>query len=167
MFQDLSYNYPYNEERFAESYVLVFNSNNGVGTDTRSLQYAFDWKLLAQGKYEIYFSYKGNYNNISSTASTLAQIIISPPISSKVFTATSSTGGQVSGFLGCVNPAQCQTTTFLSANVKDNAPIFIDSIPQNNQFTISIQNGSGVGWTDFASAVPNNYILTMYFHRVG
>jgi hypothetical protein len=138
---------------------LVLNSTNKTsGTVNNDLTYYVDWSaiLLKNKKYKLYFNYMGGYNHINSFR--FAYITTNIPINN--YTVNTSTNYNL-GNLKYIIAQQNINAASLHANINDNVPIYLESLPLNNNLNIKIlDNVSNTAFFDEFYTVAGTGTLT-------
>jgi hypothetical protein len=122
-----------------ELYSIVLNSNDATISGTDYL-FSFDWSIIPDGNYLVHFSF--NTATVNTVANPQIAMIYSTALSgSNTFIATNQAGiasAQSSNFLGVAYPYIVSTTSTLHAEDSTNPPVFLNSRPRNNQFSVSV-----------------------------
>lgn len=144
-------------------YNIIINSGTQIGgTDYSNYQYTFDWSLIPEGAYEMRFSFSSSECAVHDTI-----IISSPDLGASrnnFYTTPLGTNQKYSNILGMAKSritSNVPTQAFI-ADYSDNAPVYFNSIPKNNFFTVniaSVVNGALVN-----IAVP--YVLILSFKKI-
>lgn len=146
------------------AYTVVLNSVNGVGQFNTQKTYLFDWSVFQSGKYLVSFSYIGKDDILKGTKLPLLYAQLG---GSKVYTTGTTIASHPFAFLGALRVGTLSNdgTTHLQAENQTNPPIFLDSRPSSQQFTVEIQDETGALFLD--QGVPigdiNGYVLTLFF----
>lgn len=126
-----------------EVYNVILNSNDAGGSTTSAL-FNFDWSILPDRSYQVHYSF--NSSTVNTVASPQIAMIYSDMFSAtNTYVATNQAGrttATTSNFLGVAYPYIVSTTSTLHAEDSTSAPIFIQTRPNNNQFTITIQTNA-------------------------
>lgn len=132
-----------------ESYTVVLNSNLAGGT-VNEATFNFDWSILPDRNYEVHYSFNTTNMNIS----TGKVCIISSDIfyGSNTYIATNQdtigTYAQTTPILGVAYPYIYGATSALHADDATAPPLYLNTRPNANQFTVYIKT---------ADAVPVDY----------
>ena len=122
-----------------ELYNIVLNSNDATISGTDYL-FSFDWSIIPDGNYLVHFSF--NTATVNTVANPqIAMIYLTALSGSNTFIATNQAGiasAQSSNFLGVAYPYIVSTTSTLHAEDSTNPPVFLNSRPRNNQFSVSV-----------------------------
>lgn len=131
-----------------ESYTVILNSNLATGTVNEAI-FDFDWSILPDRNYEVHYSYNTTNMNIAT-----GKVCI---ISSDLFTGSNTylasgqsgrTVAQTSLILGVAYPYIYGAASALHADDATAPPLYMNSRPNANQFTVYIKT---------ADAVPIDY----------
>jgi len=146
-----------------ESYIVILNSNLATGT-VNDATFNFDWSILPDRNYEVHYSYNTTNMNIATGKVCL--------ISSDLFFGSNSyiasgqsgrTSAQSTSILGVAYPYIYGASSALHADDSTAPPLYMNSRPTANQFTISIKT---------ADASPIDYpslgawVLVLHFRPV-
>lgn len=122
-----------------ELYNIVLNSNDATVSGTDYL-FSFDWSVIPDGNYLVHFSF--NTLTVNTVANPQIAMIYSTALTaSNTFAATNTAGrasAQSSLFLGVAYPYIVSTTSTLHAEDSTNPPVFLNTRPRNNQFSVSV-----------------------------
>lgn len=145
-------------------YTIVLNSTtkNSGGSNTFAT-YSFDWNVIPNQPYNIYFQFVATDHSTYAAANIpAAQIVIDLGQSTNTFSTVSNRQcANTSIYLGSLRKAVSSGNNFyLYANKNDNPPIYITGHPNNNNFLVSVLTDQNAGY-DSSSLV--SYILTLYF----
>jgi len=145
-------------------YTIVLNSTtkNSGGSNTFAT-YNFDWDVLPNQPYNVYFQFVATDHSTYAAANIpAAQIVIELGQPTNTFaTVSNRQGATTSTYLGSLRKAVSSGNNFyLYANKTDNPPIYISGHPTNNRFIVAILTDQGLGY-DGSSL--SSYILTLYF----
>jgi len=150
---------------------VVLNSNNAIaGTDTRSLTYFIDWDAILdrKKKYHLHFVYMGGANTYTGTK--LPTIYATFNTENYLPNITGTINTQMLGVLMPTVLAGASSTSFFQSLDNTNLPIFMNTPPNNNTFTISILDNQAtpVGYLDNAGTPnpPAPYVLILRFSEV-
>jgi hypothetical protein len=122
-----------------ESYIVILNSNLATGT-VNDATFNFDWSILPDRNYEVHYSYNTTNMNIATGKVCL--------ISSDLFFGSNSyiasgqsgrTSAQSTSILGVAYPYIYGASSALHADDSTAPPLYMNSRPTANQFTISIK----------------------------
>ncbi len=149
-------------------YTISINSSNFVSGASNNKSYFFDWSILPDVPYKLYFSF------VSAEDSYTATVNLTPPligvdfgISKTSYVANGTSIQAVThndiGFLqkkvGCNITGS--STFYLVAEKHSNPPIYLEGRPRNNTFSIFIHTPLNVGYTP--TIVLASYYLILYF----
>lgn len=122
-----------------ELYNLVLNSNDATVSGNDYL-FSFDWSVIPESAYTVHFSF--NTATVNTVANPqIAMIYTTLLANSNTYVASNQTGrtsAQTSNFLGVAYPYIVSTTSTLHAEDSTNPPVFINTRPVGNQFSVSI-----------------------------
>jgi hypothetical protein len=122
-----------------ELYNIVLNSNDATVSGTDYL-FSFDWSIIPDGNYLVHFSFNSATVNTVSNPQ-IAMIYTTALSGSNTFVATNTAGrasAQSSNFLGIAYPYIVSTTSILHAEDSTNPPVFLNTRPRTNQFSVSV-----------------------------
>jgi hypothetical protein len=146
-----------------ETYNVVLNSNLAGGT-VNDATFNFDWSVLPDRNYTVHYSY--NTANMSIATGKVCLISSDLFATSNTFIAGAQTGrttAQSSNILGVAYPYIYGATSALHADDSTAPPMYINTRPSLNQFTIQIKT---------ADATPIDYpslgawVLVLHFRPV-
>jgi hypothetical protein len=145
-------------------YIIVLNSTtkNSGGSNTFAT-YAFDWNVIPDQLYNVYFQFVATDHSTYAAANIpAAQIVIEFGQSTNTFaTVANRQCANTTTYLGSLRKAVSSGNNFyLYANKTDNPPIYITGGSNNNNFLVAILNDQGLGYDNSSLA---SYILTLYF----
>ena len=151
---------------------VILNSNNKAsGTNNQATYYmAWDTILKANTPYKLHFTYIGGANTI--TGSKLALVYADFNTSNKLNNSTQN-GASTSQMLGFLKPivfVGASNLDYLQAEDNTNVPTYLENRPNNNHFTITINDNSSTPalFLDNA-AVPvanANYVMMLSFREI-
>lgn len=131
-----------------ETFTIVLNSNLASGT-INDATFNFNWDILPNRAYTVHYSF--NTSNMSITTGKVCTINIDIFADSNTYYAgnpTERTSALTTNFLGVAYPYIYGATSALHADDSTAPPLFLNSRPSNNQFTVSIKT---------ADAIPIDY----------
>ena len=130
-----------------QSYNIVLNSSNGIGTLNSSKTYYYDFNQIKDNtQFELTFSHMGMSNYLTGFNLPLVYVDIGQ---SNSYEANSITTGNISKCIGVLTPNARATTSFLQANLANsNPPVYIDKLPSASSINVNVVNQSGALWTD-------------------
>jgi len=149
---------------------IVLNSQKSNPTfssgNNNDKTYLFNWTNIPQGKYKMRWTFKsGNQTNLLATYNPQVELTLGA-------VSTTYVGGQITqsyiiNFVGTlrswVDPTQ---DGHFVANVNDNAPIFYNSVPTDDQIRVRMYNDDFT--TLFTAGVGMaNYVMFLNFEKVG
>ena len=143
------------------SFNIVLNSLNRVtGGATNDCQYNFDWNSLPQGKYKVNFTYMGSLNSINGSriASFFCDLGQSKVFSTNI-NATNSVSTRNLGVLTYNGLGLISAYNF-------NSPIFLDSKPNNNIFSVQVLDTLGIPFIDDTGNILKDYVVILHFEMV-
>ena len=144
-------------------YTIVLNSTTKNSGSNNSATYSFDWSVIPDQPYNVYFQFVATDHSTYAAANIpAAQIVIELGQSTNTFsTIANRQCANTSIYLGSLRKAVSSGNNFyLYANKTDNPPIYITGHPNNNNFLVSVLTDQNAGY-DLSSLV--SYILTLYF----
>lgn len=146
-----------------ETYNVILNSNLATGTAPAST-FNFDWSVLPDRNYQVHYSF--NTANMSIATGKVCLISSDLFATSNTFVA-SAVGGrttaQSANILGVAYPYIYGATSALHADDSTAPPLYLNTRPNQNQFTILVQT---------ADATPVDYpslgawVLVLHFKPV-
>lgn len=149
-----------------EHFKIILNSGNGIGSNTNSLSYFYDFSQIQDGFYELTFSFVAGDNDIDP--SKPAEIFVSFN-TLRSYSCQDNNGIQsavASGHLGLLYPVYLSATNgYLRANMSDNTSTYLRR-PFINTFSVNILTTGGVPYTDANSANLAGYILVLSFKKI-
>jgi hypothetical protein len=108
-----------------QSYNIVLNSANGIGTTNTNKTYYLDFNNIKPDvAYEMTFSFVAKVNTLSSFSLPMVYVDLGQTC---VFEAKGNTGNNVSKFVGMLIPNAVATTSFLTDSIT-NQPVYLDTI---------------------------------------
>ena len=131
-----------------DTYTIVLNSNLSSGT-VNEATFNFNWDVLPDRAYTVHYSY--NTTNMNIATGKVCMISSDLFAGSNTYYAgntTERTSSSTNNFLGVAYPYIYGATSALHADDSTAPPIFLNSRPVNNQFTVYIKT---------ADAVPIDY----------
>lgn len=151
---------------------VVLNSNNKASGANNQANYYIDWSSILKSNtpYYLHFTYIGQSNTITGAkiATVYADFITSNKLNSSTQNGASST--QFLGFLKVAQFSPTIATNYLHAEDNTNVLTYLESRPNNNNFTITILDNASPPalFLDQAGvpAVNANYILVLSFREV-
>jgi hypothetical protein len=148
-----------------EFYNIAFNSALGVGANTRSLSYNFDWaSVLPPGAYEVKWT-------MQTSAYTFGNPTLYSPIYVQVDLGQSTYPlNQYNKIIGAANVPNLNTaiTSYYYAADMMNPPIYLSCLPPQNQITINLLQYTAAGFAPFNinNATVASYIIYFNFKRL-
>lgn len=122
-----------------ELYNIVLNSNDSTVSGTDYL-FSFDWSIIPDGNYLVHFSF--NTATVNTVANPQIAMIYTTALSGSNTYVASNTANrasaQSSNFLGVAYPYIVSTTSTLHAEDSTNPPVFLNTRPRTNQFSVSV-----------------------------
>ena len=155
-----------------ESYKVVLNSQNVTAgpAGNASVTYDFDWTLLPNIPYHVYFSYVGEANDLR--ADTIASVYADFGVNKTCFQPSEPGVSPMSTFLGTLQPTSLNfinlgaltTTAYLKADFSANPPVYISGRPMLNQFTVTVLNNDypAASYAPFQGNL-GAYVLQLHF----
>lgn len=121
-----------------ERYTIMLNSNLGAGATNNVKTFNFDWSVIPDRNYEVHFSF--NSMPMSLTWGSQPLCIINTDLfpGGNVYMPTTSNGAPTTQSMGLAFPYVLSGSTFLHAEDGTCPPIYINTRPTNNQFTVSL-----------------------------
>ena len=152
---------------------VILNSNNALpGSTNNNASYNIDWGSILQPNkpYKLHFTYVGQANTFT-IASKLAQVLVNFQME-QYGNQSSTYGAPTTTHIGTLRSFYLNgTTNYLFSDDINNTPVYLQTRPYNNIFTVEVVTNDAVpvGWTDNAGApvVNNDYMLTLSFQEVG
>jgi hypothetical protein len=137
-----------------ERYTIMLNSNLGAGATNNVKTFNFDWSVIPDRNYEVHFSF--NSMPMSLTWGSQPLCIINTDLfpSGNVYMPTTSNGAPTTQSMGLAFPYVLSGSTFLHAEDGTCPPIYINTRPTNNQFTVSLVTNASppVAFNPFSGA---------------
>ena len=144
---------------------VILNSKSKTSGTTNEATYFINWKSILdpKKKYFLHWTYLGGSNTYTGTKLALVYL----NFNSNTFTNNTQTL-QCIGFLKPIVLVGASNTVYLQAEDNTNLPVYLNSMPMNNNLVVSIYDNSGTLWKDNAATpvVPTDYILTLKFTEV-
>lgn len=157
-FKDLANDTKVNSKK---TFTVILNSNNGTGVSNVK-QYSFDWSILPNIPYNLYFSFVSGEDPYTTPNYTPILININFGVPECNYITNSSVNANTSFNLGFAKKIMSSTTYFyLSADKNTNPPIYLEGRPTNSIFNVNFITTTGAGWTPTAPFAT--YYLTLYF----
>ena len=154
-------------EEIKPFYTIVLNSQQayataGSGSNTKT--YNFDWSILQQGPYEVHWTFLSETTNIAYN--TLPLVFIDFNGASNVYSGSNSqtnTSAPTTNYMGFIKSYITGANGFFNCEDMTNLPIYLNSRPTNNVFTVRILNNDG---TPYQPTTGNlgEYIMTLNFY---
>lgn len=149
---------------------VILNSYSCLSGDAQQATYFFNWSAVLDKskKYLLHWTYLGGQNTYTGLANKLPMVFINFNSNSYLTTNSGASATQCIGFLKPIVLVGSSTTAYFQAEDNTNLPIYLESPPQSNTFTVTIRDATGALYTDNAAtpAKPSNYILTLRFTEV-
>lgn len=143
-----------------ETYNIVLNSNDATVSGTDYL-FSFDWSVIPEGTYLVHFGF--NSATVNTVANPQIAMIYTTLLSgANTYAATNQAGrasAQTNNFLGVAYPYIVSTTSTLHAEDSTNPPVFLNSRPRVNQFSVSVFTNASA-----ATAYPSLPAWVMTLH---
>jgi hypothetical protein len=149
---------------------VVLNSNNKVSGTNNDAVFFVDWGAILKNNksYRLHWTYVGQPNTLT-VASKLAQVQVDFQLNNYL-NRSSTMGAPSTQMIGMLRSQYLNgTINYLYCDDNNNAPIYLDTRPQNNTFRVQVLTNDAVpvAWVDNAGVpVANgNYILTLSFQE--
>ena len=146
-----------------KAYVIQINSNNKASGNNNNASYNFDWSILSDHPYNVYFAFVSSDNNtyVAGTSVT-ANVYISFGVNSTTYTINPNTVvAQTINYLGSLRKTiSSGSNYYLYAEKTTNPPIYISGRPTNKIFSINILSDTGA---NYDISMLGSYVLTLYF----
>ena len=151
-------------------YNIIFNSRKGTGGDRANLTYSFDFGNIPDGEYHATFSYMGEENDLSISAShdyKVANVYMNLGKSNDYEAGNTSGSIQFtnSNFMGFLDTNRNTNYSYLYSKHTDNSPVFINSLA-NSQVNIRVQDSTGALYLDSGGVALNHYVLVLHLELV-
>ena len=151
-----------------QSYNIVLNSVNGIGSTNTNKTYYFDFNLIKEDiSYELTFSFVSKANTLPTFSIPMVYVDLGQ---SNTFEGKTNTGGNISKCVGTLCPNQLVASpnySFLTANLT-NPPVYLDKLHSYSSINVSILNELGTAWLD-ASGTPQDigsYVMILHLNPV-
>lgn len=122
-----------------ETYNIVLNSNDATVSGTDYL-FSFDWSVIPEGNYLVHFGF--NTATVNTVANPqIAMIYTTLLAGANTYKATNQDGiasAHTTNLLGIAYPYIVSTTSTLHAEDSTNPPVFLNSRPRVNQFSVCV-----------------------------
>jgi hypothetical protein len=150
---------------------VVLNSNNKVSGTNSNAVYFIDWGSVLKDRkpYRLHWTYVSQPNTLTA-ASKLAQVQVD--FNFENYLNTSSTmGAPTTQTIGMLRSNYLNgSINYLFADDNNNAPIYLNSRPQNSTFRVQVLTNDSppIEWKDNAAVpvVNGNYVLTLSFQEM-
>ena len=155
------------KEEIKPFYTIVLNSLQAyatAGTSANTKTYNFDWSILQQGSYELHWTFLSETTNVAY--GTLPLVFIDFNGAANVYSGSNllaNTSAPTSQYIGFVKSYITGANGFFHAEDMTNLPIYLNSRPNNNIFTVRIINNEGNPYVP-ATGVLGDYIMTLNFY---
>lgn len=151
---------------------IIFNSRQGTQPSTNKADstYTFDFTTIPSGEYRTTFSYMGQENDLSISAShnyKIAQVFMNIGKAND-FLAGNNTGTvkySSTNFMGFLDTNRNTNYAYLYAKEMDNSPVHINR-PINNVVNIKILDNLGALYVDSGGVDLNHYVLVLHLELV-
>jgi hypothetical protein len=155
--QDLQNDLKVNSKK---SVVVVLNSAKSSSGSVANANYNFDWSVLPNIPYYVYFSFVGR--DSTSFPVEVPIIYIDFGASSSTYSVIANNyGASTSNYLGTLQKMPSSTTTnYLFSDKFNNPPIYLSNRPTNKSFQVQIKTDQDANFDTNSLAV---YVLTLYF----
>ena len=161
---------------------VKFNSNLKISGANNDANYYIDWAAILKNDQQYYlsFTFKAQYNLIDETTIKIASVYINIFGENYMSNTTNYAGACTTLHLGVLQ----NSTNELYATTNNNAPIYLNSRPNNNNVNIQILNNDKLTdlvltnlWVDSTPDIPGppivvqakppaEYILTLTFTEI-
>lgn len=121
-----------------EKYTIILNSNLGSGAANNVKTFNFDWSVIPDRNYEVHFCFNSLPMSLTWISQPLCMIYSDLFATGNVYMPTTINGAPTTQALGVAFPYVQSATSFIHAEDSSTPPIFINSRPRVNQFTISL-----------------------------
>jgi len=151
---------------------VILNSNNKVSGTNNAAVYFIDWGAILkdQTPYRLHWTYTSQPNTLTIN-SKVAQVTVDFQMENYL-NKSSTYGAPTTTTIGCLRSFYLNgAVNYLFADDNNNTPIYLQTRPYNNTFTVQVLTNDNppVAWTDNAGTpvANNNYILTLSFQEIG
>lgn len=121
-----------------EKYTLILNSNLGAGATNNVKVFNFDWSVIPDRNYEVHFSFNSMPMSLTWISQPLCMIYSDLFGSGNVFMPTTTNGAPTTQAIGVAFPYVLAANSFLHAEDGSTPPLYINTRPRLNQFTVSL-----------------------------
>jgi hypothetical protein len=121
-----------------ERYTIILNSNLGSGALNNVKTFNFDWSVIPDRNYEVHFNFNSMPMSLTWISQPLCMIYSDLFAGGNVYMPGTTNGAATTQALGIAFPYVQSATSFIHAEDNSTPPIFINSRPCLNQFTISL-----------------------------
>lgn len=145
-----------------KTFIVQLNTASKTGGNNNTASYIFDWSILPDIPYNIYFAFVSSDSNayVGATSVT-ASIYIDLMATGTTYTASTVFASSVTSYIGSLRKTiSSGANYYLFADKFTNPPIYISGRPRNNTFTVRILSDTG---GVFDVSMLGSYILTLYF----
>jgi len=160
--------------RYPKIVNVYLNSNNKISGTNNNATYNIDWGSVLKNntRYRLHFTYMGGMNTFSAAMTNKIACIYSD-IQTSSNRMSSTNGAMTTQMMGYLKIQQVQPNVnagYLTAEDNTNVPMYLDSRPLNNTFTISILDNQATPAlyldVNASPAVPGNYIMVLSFQEI-
>lgn len=147
-------------------YTITLNSLSAYQSPVLSNNtrvYNIDWSaIMPDQPYEVRFTYLGENNNIGYARLPLVYCDFG---NTNVYAPTTGDSrAPTSQFIGFIRSFVVGTTGYYNTESETNMPIYLNSRPRNNVFTVRIVDLDNIPFVPFGGANLQPYILTLNFY---
>jgi hypothetical protein len=149
-----------------KSHVIAINSNNKNSGNNNNAIYNFDWSVLPNIPYKVYFSFVASDNNayVAGTSVTANIFIDFGTSGTNYYIVPNANGAFPSSYIGSLRKTiSSGANYYLYSEKTTNPPIYLNGRPTNNNFQVNILSDTGAVYN---IAMLGSYVLTLYFEPI-
>ena len=154
------------------SFNIVLNSlqvSDSSSGNNNDCTYEFNWTNIAQGKYEMNFSYKGQ-NNADFVANDSPQLFLSIGAVPSTYQASNAYGSVVSNYIGGLHAeTHAANQVAFYANEQDNCKVYFENLPTSGPIRLQVFRQDFI--TPFTTVTGGfelaDYVVVLHFKQIG
>lgn len=148
-------------------HTILLNSRDMYSGNTSDGRFLIDWALLPDKKFKVTWGFGGGSIDMSTGLNDICLLYVELGQDNIYISDTKNVRGTRSRCIGVVVPNETLTaSTFLYGDKNINGPVFLDSRPTNNEFSVSLKNLAGQRWVDSVGGILPEYILNLSFEEM-
>jgi len=154
----------------SDDFKIVINSNDFYGNpsgNNNSIDYLFNFPSVGSNDNNAFYEMRFTFitGNTDVDPSLPCEIRIDFPNTKTYRLSNVESSSKGSYHIGYAYPIISGVTSYLSANLQDNAPTILRK-PTNTNFTVSLYDANGALWNDNNVAEIPTYLLVLYFKKI-